>query len=313
MLKKLLITFGCSWTYGVGVAYNESMTKSDLQAVAWDPTVCANYSFRGILCQQYGFVNKNFANGGSSNTRQIRLAKTFFNSDEFYDLRHQYDSIVVLWGITSTARNELYSLEHQRLENFFYNHPLDISKAILKYSYNHEHEVFMLAQEMAHWNKYFKLLNIKNFWFDTFNHHDYTVNSPAIHHLKSDYKSNSSVNWPSWDQYLQKHFGDNSSMRSEILDTSRFEFAQFINTVNLTNFAIDHPSSRDLMSQLAIRHGLDKFDSNYHMSNWSIDTNRVDFLVKKKLLNPHSHHPTKEGHLQIADMISDSIGKYLQD
>jgi hypothetical protein len=56
------------------------------------------------------------------------------------------------------------------------------------------------------------------------------------------------------------------------------------------------------MSQLAIKNGMDKPDSDYHKSDWLVDSERVEFLVSKKLLNPYSHHPTELGHQQLANM-----------
>tara|TARA_B100000424_G_C22547620_1_gene311347 strand:- start:54 stop:422 length:369 start_codon:yes stop_codon:yes gene_type:complete len=39
--------------------------------------------------------------------------------------------------------------------------------------YDHDVEVKKLGNKMKHWDNYFKMLGVKNYWFDTFNHHDY--------------------------------------------------------------------------------------------------------------------------------------------
>ena len=63
------------------------------------------YCFRTILSRRHDYVNINFAKGGSSNRRQFRLAEEYFNTDDY----KKYNNVIVLWGITSTARMELWS------------------------------------------------------------------------------------------------------------------------------------------------------------------------------------------------------------
>ena len=46
--------------------------------------------------------------------------------------------------------------------------------------YNHEIEVKRLSTQMQHWDNYFNLIGVKNYWFDTFNHHDYSYKSPNM-------------------------------------------------------------------------------------------------------------------------------------
>jgi hypothetical protein len=312
-MTKALITFGCSWTYGVGVNYDKSMqcNPETWKIDAWDESICNQLSFRGILSQRYGFKNINFSEGGSSNQRQFRLAKTFFNSKEFQYLQNNGTEIVVVWGITSTARNETYMYELNQVKNLMYSsaderwlRPSEqqICKFLAKNVYSHEHELFMLAHEMVHWNTFFKSLDIKNYWYDTFNHHDYTINSPALLEFKNEYIKCADINWPSWQEYVDKKSPIDGEVGNEILNTSKFEFAQFVNTLEITNFVINLPQDRDLMSQLVIRRGCDQFDRNYHHSHWDIDSDRVQFLIGQDLLNPFSKHPTKLGHEQIANM-----------
>jgi len=174
-VKRALLTFGCSWTAGIGSCYTEGMSEEELRQSAWDNSINDRLSFRGLLSQKYNLVNKNWSEGGSSNQRQFRLAKLFFSSDEFKLLQKEFDQILVLWGITSTARNEMFSIEDNGLTNFFYKDSMPLAKMLMMYSYNHQHEVDQLAIEMHHWDIFFKNLNISNLWFDTFNHHDYAL------------------------------------------------------------------------------------------------------------------------------------------
>lgn len=176
-MKSLLVTFGCSWTFGVGAGYQQGMSNLEYKNIAWDHELSGRLSFRGILSEQLGLDNINFAQGGSSNQKQFRLAKNFFPTAKLHD----YSNVIVLWAITSTARNEIYSVEDNELVNFKYDlSPVKIAKALKKWSYDHDHEVSQLATEMLFWNDYFQSKNIKNLWIDTFNHHNYLRPIPGL-------------------------------------------------------------------------------------------------------------------------------------
>jgi hypothetical protein len=264
MSSKLLITFGCSWTYGVGAIWYPNIKRVTYNSFAWNADACFKYSFRNLLCQEFNLENKNFSAGGSSNQRQFRYAKEYFGSDQFKKDLDAFEQIIVFHGITDTSRNEFYSIEFQELINMQYsmrktNKDMHTdfqklcSEFMVKNSYNHNNEVNQLETELKFWNTFYQSYNIKNIWADTFNHHEYNVMIPNI---------------------------------------------------------IGHDlSQRDLMSQLAARNGMDVIDKTYHNSVWTIDSNRVDFLVKKEILNPISMHPTQEGHKQIYEIIKDYFVK----
>ena len=299
-MTKALITFGCSWTFGVGVGYKESMSFDDYFNINRSVLLADQYSFRRILSQRYRFNNINFSQGGSSNQRQLRFAKKFFSSTQFQKLLNTADEIVVLWGITSTARTEVFSAVENVVKTMNFNLVKQdyLTKNIGKHFYNHEHEMFMLAHEIAHWNMFFKSAGIKNYWYDTFNHHDYTINNPALVNFEKSYNELAESSWPSWSDYVDKKIQINDN----ILDPSQYEFDQYVNRVSIDNFVIDQLQDRDLMSQLVIRNGASDINPGYHESTWRIDDDRVEWLVDQKLLNPHSFHPTKLGHEQIANM-----------
>lgn len=250
-MKSLLVTLGCSWTFGVGVGYQHGMTDSEYKNIAWDIDSADKSSYRALLAAEFDLDNISLAAGGSSNQKQFRLAKNFFPSAEF----QQYANVIVLWAITSTARNELYSLDKNKLVDFDYQQRDLLIKALVKLSYNHDHEVTQLATEMIFWNDYFKSKNIKNLWIDTFNHHNYPVSIPNL-------------------------VGDN--------------------TLN-----------RDMLSQLALTNGMTDMDDNYHTSTWGVDSNKIDFLIRRDVLNPISKHPTALGHQQIAELLKPSLANLI--
>lgn len=184
--KVTLVTLGCSWVYGVGSAYDPTNPTTDRQEyfkIAWNDSLNDKYSFRGILSEKYNLTNINLASGGSSNQRQFRLAKEFFMSDRYAEIKDT--KIIVLWGITSTARNEFYCLDEKSYLNFIYHQSSKVHKEkwnrdwpfpdlMLKYSYDHDVIVQELSLEMKFWNEFFTNRGITNYWFDTINPHDYS-------------------------------------------------------------------------------------------------------------------------------------------
>jgi hypothetical protein len=175
MKKSLLVTSGCSWTYGVGAGYQDGMSLADYEKIAWDNNLCNQLSFRGILSAKYDLDNINLAEGGDSNQRQFRLIKNFFSSTQTKKLFDNYDRIFVLHGITSTARNELYIVERKYLTNFKFDGHDNTTwcKAWVKNFYDHNNELERLAEEMTFLNDYYQAVGVENLWYDTFNHHNY--------------------------------------------------------------------------------------------------------------------------------------------
>lgn len=299
---KLLITFGCSWTIGVGLNYQPGMTLKEFKDDAWNKTFQDQYSFRNLLCQQYNMDNINFACGGSSNQTQFRLAEDYFSSIDFQQTRSRYSEIIVLWGITSILRTEVYFPELGYRGSIFYSDGSPISKAIVLNHLDHNHEVELLLKKMNYWNKVFDLLGIKNIWFDTFNHHDYASTIPA--EIKESYCNVAGPDWPSWKKFTQGNLTDASpDVYAEILDKDRWEFYKYFYTTMQRMFGKDL-APRDLLSQLAILNGIDASENNYHMSEWCIDSDKVKRLTDLGVLNPYSTHPTALGHQQIADILS---------
>jgi len=262
----LLVTLGCSWTLGVGVNYADKMSFDEFQKNAWNSEICNNFSFRSLICNHYKLDNINLSRGGSSNQKQFRLATEFFSTninqvdlEKFYEIKNfypfkliknKYRKIIVLWGITSTARYEIYDKKKADLVNDFYSTDNDLSKFLLENTYSHEFELETLSKNINLWNDYFELNNIQNIWFDTFNHHDYNY--------------------------------------------------------NLNNFLNHDTKPRDLLSLLT-----EKQTKTYHFSNWKYDDPRIIIGIKRKILNPHSCHPTKLGHQKIFELLSPEIEKLI--
>lgn len=230
MEKPILLTFGCSWTYGEGSGYIEGMSKEEYSKIQHDPEVCWNNGWRKTLVEHFNFDHINLAEYGSSNDRQFRSAKEFFISDRFKEVYQNKKKIIVLWGITSTNRYDLWINSTRKYEKIFLNNvEEDVKKygqdhdymglALKRYSYNEQQRVRQLTTEILFWNQYFKLLNIKNFWFDTFASLKYgiifknffdiekrnrsLVNVIVRHHRKNNYNNNNLIN----NLYYDSEFG----------------------------------------------------------------------------------------------------------
>lgn len=306
---KLLITFGCSWTFGVGCNYVKGMSESEFKKNAWNQHQCDSHSFRGILSKKLGFDNLNFSLGGSSNQAQFRLAENFFCSPMFVHYQKIYSSIKVLWGITSVLRGEFYCVDSDRPENVCYTVSNKLlSKCILAHHLDLEHEISMIEHKIRFWNQWFALHNIKNYWFDTFNHHDYARAIVKYHErtqsdLVADYKKCAGPDWPTWGSNVQVQFDScHQDIKDEILDSKKWPFCNLF-LPKLTQFVWYDLEPRDLMSQLAMRNGFTVKNETYHASNWSADCERVKFLVDCQLINEFSKHPTTQAHCMIADYL----------
>ncbi len=157
-----LVTFGCSWTLGIGIPYEKGMSKEEyLKVRSSRCDLMDKHSFRGILSERLNLENINYASGGSSNQKQERLATQYFNTNSTEDT-------VVLWGITSIGRNEL-TINGERT-NFHYCNKIDeYMQYYIDHFYDEKSELERLGNMMVHWNKFFEGHKIPNLWFQTFN------------------------------------------------------------------------------------------------------------------------------------------------
>lgn len=263
---KLLITFGDSWTYGVGVNYQTGMSADEFYADAWNTEILNQLSFRNLLCQRFNMDHVNFAHGGASNQGQFRIAEDYFASNDFREHRSKYDNITVLWGITSVFRTEVYFPDLKIRKSVFYSDGSDLAKAIMLNHFDQFHEVNLLLKKMHYWNRIFDLLGIRNIWFDTFNHHDYAATIPPG---QEDAYST-----------MQRMFGQDLQPRD------------LLSLLALRNGIMPDSKSYHL-SDWSV-----KDRQNKHL------TQNLKELIQLEVLNPYSNHPTELGHQQIADILA---------
>lgn len=206
---KTLMTLGCSWTFGIGANWAPGMSEEEYRAVSYTKDA-EQYSFRTLLAEKYNLNNINYSQAASSNQRQFRLAEEhFFNyliTEEKYNnvkdpLWPEFTSVdnipdhvrrelaevhtnkkpdIVLWALTSIARNEVWSIKHNEHKNFMYHGPGPFAEFWLKKIYDHNDSLRRLTGQMLLWDNYFKANDIKVIWVDTFNVHNYPVHIDGL-------------------------------------------------------------------------------------------------------------------------------------
>lgn len=196
-----LITFGDSWVLGVGTEYQDGMSRADYENIAWDES---KNCFRQLLSKSLGLENYNLSIKGSSNQTQFRLAlNTFFSKDKIYPVT----SDIVLWGITSVYRTELWHNDMSGFKSIFLPDNAGISKILATQHHNEKEEIKILGQQMRLWNSYFKSINVKNYWFNVFNDHSWDIeidnlffqNSSLLSEMINDHKDNDSYHRSIWE------------------------------------------------------------------------------------------------------------------
>lgn len=279
------------------------MSREEFEKDFDNTEICDQFSWRGILSKKLGTDNYNLSQGGSSNQKQFRLATSFFSSPCFKNLQKDYDQFLVLWGITSTARNEIFSTEKNQRYNFFYKDKNPFSEFFTKHIYNHNYEIQSLKTQMLHWDDFFKNLSIKNHWFDTFNTHDYKKNFFDAE-FSAQYKNCSGPKWPLLEDFIQ---GKIDSTPDYIIEEIKNIFWEKWNLLELENLIGKDDNPRDIASYLAISHGFIGPVNDHHASSWKVDNKKIEFLRDIGILNPISLHPTKLGHRKIADILFEKI------
>ena len=248
--KSILITFGCSWTFGIGAGYEDGMDPQHYEKnIRYDSELNWKYSWRKIVSEYFEVRNLNFSVGGSSNQRQFKEARNFFSSDNWSDKLKLYDNIIILWGITTTTRNYMYckdiksyrdlylnldALTDKNLfkQQFGFNQCEDkLAIAITKWSYNKQLEIENLEKDIIFFNKFIsQFSNVKNFWFDTFNHHSYGEKIDNF----IDYEKN---NRDLLSYLVKRHIKENNISNSIKCD-DKWDYAEKSNLLNPYSF---HP------------------------------------------------------------------------
>ena len=185
--KTLLITLGCSWTFGEGAGCEPGMSAKEYEKIRYSSDYAWEYGWRRYVVEHFDVDHVNLGESGSSNQKQLHYAKNYFLSSKFAKDYKNHEHVIVLWGITTLRRNFMYFKDSKMYENIFlkeenvfqtkWNTNKDkMTKALYKYCYDDDVALREVQSDILHWNQYFRLYpKIKNFWFDIFGSKHYTV------------------------------------------------------------------------------------------------------------------------------------------
>lgn len=275
---------------------------------AWNTKICNSKSFRGILSKKYNLKNINFSKGGSSNQEQFYRAELYFGSNIFESQLQQYDKIIVLWGLTSIFRNMKGPASNP---GSYFLTDKNYKESLIHF--DEDLELHLLKTKIHFWNRFFKTNGITNFWYDSFNTHNYDDCTRAI--SKTNYDKMSTANWPSIENLVKKKADHKKDLvQNDIWNYYDPALALPIDlylsadSINILNFNTKYP--RDLLSQICKT----KL-TEYHLSNWHLDWDidaRIQSALDKNLVNPFSKHPTELGHKKIATLFEPTIESVLE-
>jgi len=168
---------------GVGSMYDPKIhkTKKLFQNDSHDQELMAKNSFRTILSEKYGFENVNLGKGGASNGSMFRRLLTYLR-------KNTLDDTIVLWGITSIYRMELFFNHSGRHLSFqptqktlpkFHGKSWCGPKEYFRQHFDEKVQLDHMVCEIRHYQHYFELLGVPQLWF-------HTLNCPDEKWLKKD-------------------------------------------------------------------------------------------------------------------------------
>lgn len=204
---KKLITFGDSWVRGIGAHWTPDTLKEEFEEHAWT-NVADAHSFRTILSNRNNLVNVNFSKGGASNQGQFRRASEYFIRD-----KNVAQNSIVIWGLTSVFRTEVWHNKSKEYEDLFL--PTDTSRFSQMLAVFHtdlQVELERLYYQIELFNAFFKYHSIKNYWVNIFNDHEFPEKvdnllfdgSSLLSILTGDYEENNTYHKSQWDDADRK-------------------------------------------------------------------------------------------------------------
>ena len=185
--KTLLITLGCSWTFGEGAGCEPGMSLKEYDKIRYSSDYAWDFGWRRYVVEHFDVDHVNLGESGSSNQKQFHYAKNYFLSSKFAKDYKNHEHIIVLWGLTTLRRNFMYFKDSKMYENIFlkeenvfqtkWNTNRDkMTKALYRFCYDDDVALREVQSDILHWNQYFRLYpKIKNFWFDIFGSKKYTT------------------------------------------------------------------------------------------------------------------------------------------
>lgn len=298
MQDKVFIFFGCSWTYGKFIHLQPGQHPSTSDPYK-ESDLANKYGYRGLLSKTFNAEQINFSKGGSSNAKQFRLASQYFLGPK----RQQISKAKVMANLYRKLRSENYPTVEEfvakgRLPEFVLDEIININQV-------EEFEIFREDQRP----KYV-------FWFITstarieyYNSVTQEFDNEFLTSPQSQLSKLILANYYNHDYELEKlaqqmtlwnsYFAQNNIKNIWIDTFNHHAYPMYVE--NRLDFQTNYS---DLMSNMCLFQGFDQFkDTDFHISGWEADDARSAYLKNQELLNPHTLHPTLNGHKLITDIL----------
>lgn len=298
MQDKVFIFFGCSWTAGKHINLRPGQALSTHNHNE-EVTLAHSQSYRSLLSKTFNADQINFSQGGSSNAKQFRLAAQYFLGPK----RHQVSKATLMADMYRKVRSDSYpTVDEFVAKGSLPEFVLDEIKTI------NQIEDFETFREDKR-SKYV-------FWFITstarieyYNSITQEFDNEFLTHPSSQLSKLILANYYNHDRELEKlaqqmalwnaYFAQHN-IKNIWIDT----FNHHLYPMHVENRVDFQTNYSDLMSNMCISSGFDQFkDTNFHASQWVDDDTRSTYLKNQELLNPHTLHPTLEGHKLITDIL----------
>ena len=308
MEDKLLLIFGCSWAYGKYINLKSGEKKPDvtkLPSFFQEEAQLANsHAYRSLIAKHFQMSQKVFAEGGSSNQRQFRLASQYFlgpdkskiNNAKLY--AHTYQQIRDESWPSIEEFKFSGELDDRILQEIIAQEPTfkifqkDLRKKyVLWFITSTARTEFFDSQTQQYKNEFLTWANDDLTKMIAARSYDHTNEVQVLSHLMT-----------LWNSYFQSN-----NITNIWIDT----FNHHNYPIEIKNYIKLDPQASDIMSNMCIRSGYREFKNDeFHISGHAIDDSRSKFLVENGYLNSQTLHPTLKGHQLIADILIPVIEKY---
>ena len=210
-----LLTFGDSWSYGIGAGYQDSWTPEYYHKHKSNKAVADKYAFRTILAKELDAEeNKDFSRPGGANDTQFRRFYTnYYKQGRIDDISYEFEpEDVILWGITSLYRMEF--LESDLNATRVYTVPREGNTFTELYAaeyFDLNYQRFKCLYDMKHVERLCKDIGCKIIWYNFFNDHHFPDmenflwnGSSLLSTMIHDYAPNDKYHMSTWDDTDRK-------------------------------------------------------------------------------------------------------------
>ena len=304
----ILVTMGCSWTYGSGVGYDKNLHFTPDKY----PAEMSEDEFKNIAGDDYPTYVDFLKN---------RTNKKFFKENVWKELTEDLTS-----NIIGTKQFKKIAWNKKICDSFSFRGLL-----------SKEYKIKNLNYSIGGSSNDEQFFHMENIFGNPKTRKEFIKQKPIVlwgitstgrifrdksYMLKPEYEADHIKDYLS--SYLKLGFYNHKKSCKSI--SNKIEMWNIIfnhynipviwfdtfNTHKYSSKLENFLTGGDLLTQILKRYKL-KFRSNsYHLSLWLNDDNRIQIGVENELLNPISFHPTKKGHEAIKDILSPYIKSIIQ-